>query len=184
MLKENGYFNKESDSAPAEKQRPGHIPGLCFLCYKLCESPICGHRLLNLRRRHLRILNLRHHQKMDAIRHRLKDESLPVKGWMESFESFVRAVRHDSDSSAGRSDSEPRALNYLPATRSCFVFVASCCFVVDADKHFPDGRNIWKVVVKHSKDYSHWQFFQLLIRLSPVCYNYYRFRALHYLVLD
>ncbi len=88
------------------------------------------------------------------IHRRPKDGSLPVKGWMVFFESSVHAARRDYDSSAGYLNSEPQALCYLQVTRSCFVFVASCYLAEAADKHFPGGRNIQKVVAIRWKGYS------------------------------
>ena len=112
---------------------------------------ICpGHllRILNLRRHH------RHLKDVNLLRHRRhpKDGNLPMKGWMGFFESFVRAALRGSGSFAGYSDFEPRALSYLPATRFCFVFVASCYLAAAADKHFPVGRNTRKVVAILRKD--------------------------------
>ena len=134
----------------------------------MSESICCGPRLLNLRRHHQRMtvnlrhhhqrmgVNLHHHQSMTVILHHWKDGNLLVRGWMVFFESFVPVAHRDSDSSAGHSDSEPQALSYLPATRSCFLFVASCCLAEPVDKHFPGGRNIRKVVAIHWKSYSRW----------------------------
>jgi hypothetical protein len=148
---------------------------------------ICsGHRLRIWIHHHRRSIWIHHrHPMMGEIRHlRLKDGSLPVKGWMVFFESFVHAAHHGSGSFVVYSDSVPPVSSYLPVTRFCFVFVASCCFVADADKHCPDGRNIKMAFEIHSKGYSRWQAFLSPIHLSRACYYYYPFPVSHYLVRD
>ena len=120
------------------KTKAWYLPGLSLLLF--IYSSICYvHHLLTLRlllrrmnvtlrhRRHLMdgILHLR--LKDGSHRHHLKGGNLLMTDSMEFSESFVHVARREPGSFAGHSDSEFRALYYLPVTRFCFVVVASYC---------------------------------------------------------